>query len=330
MSRFDFPLPAPHPAGRWRGLLLLLAFCVLCALPPAVVAAAPPTPPLVPPENAAFANQLQALNRAATGVVTVSRHPTTGAIRLLQVNKAGDLLPTVAYVQGKGRADQLTAKSAQFFARYGALFGLVDPATALRYVGARESSYAYTDLTYQQYYQGVPIFGGTLRTHFDAAGRLTAVNGMAVPIEQFNPLPDLSAADAVVAALALVKADVPTQSNGLRAAATDLYVLQPALLKGSTGPLYLTYRVEVVNESYSVRRFVFIDAHSGKEVLTLNGVHEIERELSEGSLGNKVWDEGNGNPEPIPMVGRVAMPRKSPPGMMKLPVPKRPIISSAV
>ena len=300
MSRFDFPLPAPHPAGRWRGLLLLLVFCALCALPPAVAFAAPPTPPLVPPENAAFANQLQALNRAATGVVTVSRHPTTGAIRLLQVNKAGDLLPTVAYVQGKGRADQLTAKSAQFFARYGALFGLVDPATELRYVEARESSYAYTDLTYQQYYQGVPIFGGTLRTHFDAAGRLTAVNGIAVPIEQFNPLPDLSAADAVVAALALVKADVPTQSNGLRAAATDLYVLQPALLKGSTGPLYLTYRVEVVNANYSVRRFVFVDAHSGKEVLTLNGVHEIEREISEGSLGNKVWDEGNGNPDPIP------------------------------
>ena len=81
---------------------------------------------------------------------------------------------------------------------------------------------------------------------------------------------------------------------------TQLYIFQPGLLKGAGGPLYLAYRIEVVDATYALRRFVFVDAHSGKILLTLTGVQELEREISEGSLANKVWDEGSGHPEPIP------------------------------
>ncbi len=76
--------------------------------------------------------------------------------------------------------------------------------------------------------------------------------------------------------------------------------LSPHLLKSAAGPVYLAYRVEVVNGDYTVRRFVFVEAHSGKILLILDGIHELEREVSEGALANKIWDEGSGHPEPIP------------------------------
>ncbi len=179
-------------------------------------------------------------------------------------------------------------------------------------MAAQEDAYAYSHLTYQQFGGGVPVFGGILRTHFDAGGKLTAVNGVAVAIDQLNTTPSLTVEEAQSIAIAAVRAAMAVagstggsaataaQGDGLYAAASDLYVFEPALLKSAAGPVYLAYRVEVVNGDYTVRRFVFVEAHSGKILLILDGIHELEREVSEGALANKVWDEGSGHPEPIP------------------------------
>ncbi len=44
-------------------------------------------------------------------------------------------------------------------------------------------------LSYYQFYRGVPVFAAALRTHFDAAGRLTAVNGTLIPDLDLNVTP---------------------------------------------------------------------------------------------------------------------------------------------
>ena len=296
-----------------RGLAPLLALCLACLLPLGALAgeratAASPTQD-PPPLGASAVDKLQQLQAAAGSPVTVSRHPTTGAVHFVTVGGAGDLYPALTYAQEPATV-QLAAKSDHFFADYGALFGL-SPAAEMRFAGARQDPYAATHLAYQEYGgppgARVPVFGAILRTHFDAAGRLTAANGVGVPVDDVNTTPTVSAAAAGATAVASVKVPANAPANAaaapdptLHAVAADLFIFAPALLKSSTGPVYLAWRVEVVNDGSTVRRFVFVDAHTGKLLLTLDGIHELEREVSEGSLANKVWDEGSGHPEPIP------------------------------
>lgn len=286
---------ARPPIDWWRWLrVAFYSACLWLSYQLPLYAA--PLPPVAP----TVAQQIQQAQAEATGVVTVNVHPTTGAVRFMGVSKAGDLAPAFVMSSNASAAEQLAAKSASYLARYGNLFGLTDPATELRLTTTSTDTLAFTTLSYDQVYQDVPVFGGAIRTHFDATGKLTAINGIAVPVPAFNSTPNVQPDAAATIALAAVTAAADDTAPPLQAVATQLYIFQPGLLKGTGGPLYLAYQIEVVNSSYTLRRFVFVDAHSGKILLALNGIHELEREISEGDLSNKVWDEGNGNPDPIP------------------------------
>lgn len=284
-----------QPIDWWRWLRVALYSACLWLSYQLPLYAAP-----LPPGAPTVAQQIEQAQADAQGVITVSVHPTTGAVRFIGVSTAGDLAPTFAMPPNRSQAEQLAAKSTTYLARYGTLFGLTDPATELRLTTTRTDTLAFTALSYAQVYHDVPVFGGVIRTHFDANGNLTAVNGIAVPVTAINTTPTIEPDAAATVAMAAVGAQANAADGALRAAAPQLYIFQPGLLKGGGGPLYLAYRVEVVNSKYTVRRFVFVDAHSGKILLTLNGIHELEREISEGDLSNKVWDEGNGHPDPIP------------------------------
>lgn len=279
----------------WRWVrCLLYSFCIWLSYQPLVYAA--PLPPDLP----TVANQIQRLRAEAAGTVTVRVHPTTGAVRFISVSPQGDLAPSLVVAQDRPRAEQLTTKSATYLARYGPLFGVSDPATELRFMTTRTDALAFTNLTYAQVYNNVPVFGGVIRTHFDGAGKLTAVNGIAVPVSPITTTPALQPDAAAALAVTFVGEQVKQVPTALRAVTTQLYIFQPGLLKGNGGPLYLAYQIEVVDATYAVRHFVFVDAQRGKILLNWSGIHELEREISEGNLGNKVWDEGNGHPEPIP------------------------------
>lgn len=297
ISSFPRPIRQPYrlPFDGWRWLrVVLYSACLWFSYQlPLYAAPLPPVPPTM-------AQQMQQIQAEATGVVTVSLHPTTGATRFIGVSQPGDLAPTLAMPPHLSQAEQLAAKSTTYLARYGQLFGLTDPATELRLTATRTDTMAFTTLSYAQVYHDVPVFGGVMRTHFDATGKLTAVSGIAVPVPALNTTPNLQPAAAAAVALAAVGAQAEQPTTALRAMTTQLYIFQPGLLKGSGGPLYLAYRIEVTDAGYALRRFVFVDAHSGKILLTLTGIQELEREISEGSLANKVWDEGSGHPDPIP------------------------------
>ncbi len=62
------------------------------------------------------------------------------------------------------------------------------------------------------------------------------------------------------------------------------------------------WEVEAVNAGRTVREFVYVDAHSGKVVDQITGIHEAHaglwRQVSEQTLSNVVWTEGD--PDPIP------------------------------
>ena len=234
------------------------------------------------------------LIRQAAGNVTFSERTNTGAVSFVRVTPGGDLMPTLQNLTAEG-------KSRAFFAAHGALFGMTNPGAELVSVGQQTDYVGHSHVTYQQVFQGVKVFGAELKTHFDADRKLSAVSGTFVPGLKVNTVPTLSPDAAGVAALRVVTAQFDTTSPGYAIASNQLLVYRAGLVQGVVGLDHLAYEVEVVNPLINVREFVFVDAHSGKVVDQFTGVVDaLQRQISEATLGNVVWNEGAGHPNPIP------------------------------
>jgi Zn-dependent metalloprotease len=126
---------------------------------------------------------LRRLQAAAGAAVVISEHKATGAARVVRLpaGAAGGL--------GRGPAASAREKqeqSAAFFRDYGALVGISSPAS-LRLASTTTDHLGETHLTWKQFYGAVPVFAGTIKTHFDAAHQLKAVTGTAIPDIAVDP-----------------------------------------------------------------------------------------------------------------------------------------------
>jgi Zn-dependent metalloprotease len=241
---------------------------------------------------------IRALRASADGNVFVSHRKSTGVAGFVRVERNGDLLP--ASTTGASRA-----KSDDFLARFGEVFGIAD--TSQLVLTARfTDALGATHLTYEQVYQGVPVFGAVLKVHLDAENRLTAVNGVFVPGITLGTSPKLSAAEAGRLAVAEVAADPPVDEDGettsvsrgdLNADATTLMVYRTGLIRNVAGSNQLAYEVVVTNGS-SVREFVYVHAHAGKILNRYSGIdNALHRVLYEASATTPpIWEEGQAFP----------------------------------
>ena len=127
-----------------------------------------------------------------------------------------------------------------------------------------------TTLTYRQYHRGVPVFAGELKTHFNARKQLSAVNGTFVPPDSLNTSPSRSWQEASRTALGMVEKAV---SKPLSVRGTALLVYRDGLAQGVPGQNHLVWEVEVGNGA-DVREFVYVDAHTGKVVDQITGIHD--------------------------------------------------------
>ena len=214
------------------------------------------------------------------GAAQVRKTPATGVAKFVRLQPGAVQLPGVAV---EARADA-------FLNRYGRMFGIRNPGELQRLGVVRSPAMAH--VKYQQFHRGVPVFAGVLHASFDRGNRLLAVNGVFLPDLAVDTTPGRSAQEAADVALRHVP-------EAEAAANTDLYVFRSGLLKGVPGQNHLVWEVEVVNAARTVREFVYVDAHFGKVVDQITGIQEaLDREVSEGSLANVVWTEGD--PDPIP------------------------------
>ncbi|MCB0189611.1 MAG: hypothetical protein KDE31_35310, partial [Caldilineaceae bacterium] len=282
-------------------------------LNPTTLYAAPPTPTdNTPTELLSTEAAIQQLQTDSTSTITISRHPSLGTVRLIQFQQTDEPGDATTQAAQEVSSAALASTAERFFADYGAIFGLDPTVTDLMLDAEQADSHGYRRLAYQEQYQGVPIFGAKLYSHFNQQGQLTAINGVSGAAPQLtaaklNTTPTLSAEAALAVATAHVAMQL--QQDGFATAATSttlqgttatLVIYDTGLVKGTSGWLHLVYRIEVADPQHHVREFVFVDAHSGIVVEQFTGVHPLEREVSEGSLGNVIWDEGQGHPDPIP------------------------------
>ncbi len=229
--------------------------------------------------------QREAMDRltAETGAsakVTIDR--ATGGAKFVRAAPGGTL-----GVRSRARAATDAGRhagSAQFLSEYRSLFGITSPDAELGIARVDKDRHGGTHFTYKQVYRGLPVFGAQLKTHFDASDNLIVANGNFIPGIDVNSTPTRSAAEARRAAIARVKADIDRPRVALSASKPVLMIYRAGLAKGVEGANHLAWQVEVGNR-VDVRDFVYVDAHTGKVIDKIAGIHDAKNRRAYDGLG---------------------------------------------
>lgn len=282
-----------------RQIALVPALALLASLFPAIAAAqAPAKIQALDPEG------IEQLEVETGGAARVSIHKATGAARFVRISPESkrSLSPLSAAAAAAGGPE---LKAAAFFRKHGRIFGISEPEAELKLGKTEIDTQGGVHLTYRQLYRGVPVFAAELKSHFDSAGRLTAVNGTFIPRIAVDPVPSATELAAGKAAIARVESGLES-SVELTVRATKLYVYRSGLARGVSGSNHLVWEVEVVGDGGSVREFVYIDAHTLKFVDQVTGIHDAMFRRAYDGLGlnavppsypaSPYWVEGNAFP----------------------------------
>jgi Zn-dependent metalloprotease len=240
---------------------------------------------------------IRRLKQNARGTVSISTKKSTEMVSFVRVSKGGDLHPGNSNNTPNGKAHG-------FFGEYGGLFGVKNANNELTQLSEFTDGHGVTHISYQQVYEGIPVFAAILQAHVDSSNALTAMNGVFIPDVNVNTSPAFSANEVAQRAIADVVANPPQNEvtgasadvSGLSANAPTLYVYRDGLIQDVPGSNLLVYEVEVTN-GRSVREMLYINAHSGKLVNRISLIHDsLFRRLFEfnrrGDLV-QVWQEGD-------------------------------------
>jgi cysteine-rich repeat protein len=214
--------------------------------------------------------------------------------------------------------------SLSFLRDYGSAFGIKDVDTELTLVGSNRDKMGSEHSIFKQNYNGLPVFAGELRAHFNADGEMIAVNGNFLSDIKVVTKPSLTSAQAAKIAFFTVEQDpakaITTMSiknsgnreekegtpSALSAKSSTLMIFRAGLLKGTPSSDHLVYAIEVVNGAGNVREFVYVDALNGKVVDQITGIHDaLDRRAfdAEGAAhpgpnysSNPFWTEGDSLP----------------------------------
>jgi Zn-dependent metalloprotease len=243
------------------------------------------------PPSTAQANQrdrvaaIQKLESALLGRGRVKTNRATGMVDFARLDRE-----TPGSLVEADRATSPEGKARAFLRAQGAGFGINNADSDLRLTHTQIDQLGAVHLTFDQVYEGVPVFAGTLKLHFNAAAELRAVNGTIVPDLTLDPVPTLSGPQAAAVAIAKVQGDLhPNSALGSRS--TKLYVFRTGLAQGVAGEAHLVWQVEVTG-SPQIREFVYIDAHTGKFVDQITGIYD--------ALNRRVFDGENATVYPPP------------------------------
>jgi Zn-dependent metalloprotease len=252
----------------------------------ALLALAMASAALAPSRSAAQTLDAASLERLMTssgGTAEIELHTKTGMARFVSF-APGSLGLGIAPSAG------VEQKAEAFFTEHGDLFGIRSSTDELILSEDRVDALGERHLFYEQEYEGLPVFGGWLRAHFDDQEQLQAVNGNFLPNLGLDPIARRSAEEAGRTALDRVGgSDVEILSSRLA-------IFRTALLRAGAGRDYLVWQVDVGNGA-GVRELVFVDAHTGKVVDQITGIHEsINRRIHQNGFGQVIWQEGDSRP----------------------------------
>ncbi|MDR2205894.1 MAG: M4 family metallopeptidase [Flavobacteriaceae bacterium] len=189
------------------------------------------------------------------------------------------------------------AKADEFLSANFKAFNLKS-ASDVVFMEERTDNYGFKNEIYMQYYNGIPVFDGVLKFHFNAQEQLTSVNGNVISNIKTSSVPEISQTQAAAIAQSLIAQQGLNHSGiPLEIKKNNLLIFPKGLAQGDIAMPYLAYHIEITNQN-DVREFLFINAHTGELVEQFTGIHPIDRRLYEvnTSPSNLVWQEGDAFP----------------------------------
>ncbi len=189
-------------------------------------------------------------SEAQLSPTTVQRSSRTGAATIVT--------PAAGRVFNLTPAPQdAKPQPATFLAQYGAALGVTSPDEQLAFVGEESDSLGGLVTRYTQIHRGVPVFGGSLRLHRDAAGDFIAASGPVLPVpSKLSVEPTYPLQDAEQLAFAESGLVQPVIEY------SELTIVDPAWYGDPARGARLVYQV-VLQDAQGVREAQFIDAHQG-------------------------------------------------------------------
>jgi len=169
------------------------------------------------------------------------------------------IIPTSA----EGLAPETRARQAarDFFSANAALLRVSDPVVDFRETDMTSDYLGFTHLRFQQYFQGLEVWGRDVRVHVTPRGNMESFNGRYVPTQTIS-LPEIGSVDAARAeAVAIDRFG----SMGTITAARQVY------LPGEDGSLTRCWLVGV-SGTLEQQKDIFVDATTGKVVKVYNRV----------------------------------------------------------
>lgn len=200
--------------------------------------------------------------------------------RLTALSLITTLAPIAALSQQASESDPAVAAARSHFAGQAATYGLTNPAAELQLRSARHDQ-GIGHVRFNQYFNGVPVFGGEAIAHVDSKGTVTVTNSIARGLA-VSVLPNVGKQAAIEAAAR--RAGV---LGSYEAVVAELNVV-PA---GEWTPkAVLVWRIRVVAENdidIAKHWDVFVDAHDGSIVKAFDSLHTA---VSFSAVtGNTMW-----------------------------------------
>ncbi len=222
-------------------IVVILAVLASASLP---AAGAPPAP--------------DSLQQAATGPLTVTRDPVTGAVTFLR---------GIPGVSGGATAAELAkdpyGTALAFLARHELALGMPGVADNLHGQRVVTDNLGMTHVRFGQVHQGVPVFGAEVIVHYAPdAVTVRAVNGHYVPDIVLDTAPRLTAADAIQRARSIEPAAQLWSRPDLQVYSA---VIDPAV-RGN----HLAWLVRLADAARPARTLYVIDAHTGAVLTSYN------------------------------------------------------------
>jgi len=157
---------------------------------------------------------------------------------------------------------------------YGPEFGVRNPLRDMQLQRVQTTDGGREHSRYQQTYQGVPVLGGELAVNTTSRGQLLSISGEVSPDLSLSTQPQISAAQARETALGVIATVHDLSAADLEATEPELWIFDERLLRPSTRPAELVWRMDVTprDGSLPIRELVLINAETGGVSLHFNQV----------------------------------------------------------
>ena len=219
-------------------------------------------------------------------------HSETGKLSFIGADPDSAIVVPNAQLQGMSAR----ARSDAMLAVYGPEFGLTNHSQELQVIESYVSERSRSTTRYQQVFNGIPIIAGELIINQDSEGGLISISGEISPDLSLSTEPDLSIESARDISLGVVAKKYGLTATDLFASTPELWIYDARLLRPSSWPAALVWRMDVVGvERTDIRELVLVDAQTGGIALRFNQVDAaLDRDIYDNQNNSAFGLPGNG------------------------------------